>query len=69
VILVHSREHILPELARFAQRVLEHRGVEMRMRTRVVAPPPSPRPSTLDLALPPDIVQLKRLGEGRAVDV
>src|SRR5262245_10115730 len=40
VILVHSREQILPELpdglARFAQRLLARRGVEMRLCRRVV---------------------------------
>jgi NADH:ubiquinone reductase (H+-translocating) len=44
VMLVHSRAQILPELpdglARFAQRLLQRRGVEMRMNTRVVGATP-----------------------------
>ncbi|OGH61445.1 MAG: hypothetical protein A3G34_05545 [Candidatus Lindowbacteria bacterium RIFCSPLOWO2_12_FULL_62_27] len=41
VILLHSQDRILPEveekLGRFAQRVMEKRGVEFRMNTRLVA--------------------------------
>src|SRR5207245_2546322 len=44
VMLVHSRAQFLPELpdglARFAQRLLQRRGVEMRMNTRVVGATP-----------------------------
>jgi NADH dehydrogenase len=44
VMLVHSRAQILPELpdglARFAQGLLQRRGVEMRMNTRVVGATP-----------------------------